>query len=423
MVQTAVGWLTLHYTSSAELGHYYVFVAWTLTLGWVLGFGLPEQAMRIVSVAYSGVGQTQARSLCLTALSLSLASGALTFLVLKLAVSIPSELRIIFPSMTGAIWSPSALPEPVITAFGVTGLVGSRVAAQLLKSCRLVTLGLYTEFVIPFTPLVIGAWFFGESSRLDSTHLIWLHVLGGFLSIFSAIVVLTHHIRRTVPGKYALLTAVRQLLLGVGPQWFAVAMQSILLNAPLIAVSILADAAAAGIFGLCMRLAAISMIGTDVIIAIRGPSFAEFHTKGEIQLLQRSFSASRRAAVALAVPITILLIVFSQPILRFFGVKEVAFAQEILIVLLLGRLIYAFVGPVSYFLWMIRAFREEIVATVAALTILVSGTLIVGNLSFKNPTFALSVLTTASLSVRFVLQFFLAGRKTAAANLDPKKGD
>lgn len=421
LVQGVVGWVTLHFASAADLGVYYVFVAWTMTLGWVLGFGLPEQAMRIVSVALAANGIVTARRLGLVAMALSLGSGLIAYVVLALAAWLPALLIWADPALAPLLWSPENLPPALLTAFGVIGLVGSRVGAQVLKSFRAATTGLYAEYVLPFLPLLIGTLFLGMIGQLEGKTLAWLHVSGGLLAIVISAAILSRRPARMMKTEEShtplrqeltgILANTRHLLEGVGAQWLAVALQSVLLNLPLIIVSIVADEAAAGVFGLCTRLAAITLIGTDVIISMRGPTYAEYHSKGDHAALEQVFAASRRAALAMTVPLFALIWIFATPILNFFGVADLAPARHVLLILLGGRLVYAFVGPVSYFLWMIREFRAEILATATALATLIITSFIASRVGLGDPMIALAGATTLSLSVRFVLQFVFARRR------------
>ncbi len=414
LVQTVVGWLALHYASAADLGVYYIFVAWATTLGWVTGFGLGEQVLRTVSVALAEENPTKATELGLAAIAFAGLSGAVSFVMLEAAFQLPGALAAVSPDLGRLLWSPDIVPPPLLTALGVVALLGSRAGAQLLKAFRRPTLGIYAEYMFPFLPLMVGAVILAHTGRLTGRTLILLQIAGGLMTMVAIALAFFAGIggaaRGTIRGVVA---SSRHLGDRAGAQWLAVGLQSVLNNLPLIAVSIVAGNASAGIFGLCTRLASITGISSDVIIAMRGPVFAEHHSRNDKVALARALRSSRRATITISLPIFVAVGLLATEIIRFFGVQDVEFAREILLVLLIGRLIFVLVGPVSYFLWMIGAFREEIIATAAALVTLIVGVVAVLLTGLEEPVLAVAIVTSASLAFRFLLQFGIASRKTA----------
>lgn len=358
-MQTFTAWLAMKMAGPTAVGVYYLFVAYTLVLGWSLSFGLPEYVM--IAASEGGASQGSHASLSRTALITSaLIGGGLEALGLA-SIPIAHLLHLRLPDHYETL--------VVSVGIGVGALIANRTVAQMLKVKGQNNAGLTIEFVAPFVPMAIAIPLIAVFGEVSGAAMILLHVLGLLLSTLLGFLLI--HQSNEKPSAQGTTWRIRGLLFGALPQWIAVSLQSLFLNLPLIIVPWFGTVGDVGIFGLAMRIAATALIGTDVVIALFGPRFARLNFEGAAQELRRAFEKSRLISILTAAPALVVGVLFADPLLGFFGIHNNPTAVMILRMLLIGRGLYAAVGPVSYFLWMVRRHKFEILATgVATVSIL-----------------------------------------------------
>jgi O-antigen/teichoic acid export membrane protein len=106
-----------------------------------------------------------------------------------------------------------------------------------------------------------------------------------------------------------------------------------------------------GIYNSTLKLAALSSITLMAVNAIATPKFVEFYTSKNILGLEEIVKKSTKMIFLTSLPILLVLIVFSKPILGFFG-DEFRLGYLALIYLCISRFVNAISGSVGYIMQM-----------------------------------------------------------------------
>lgn len=106
-----------------------------------------------------------------------------------------------------------------------------------------------------------------------------------------------------------------------------------------------------GIYSVAAALVAYLPLVLMSVNQIFAPTIAHLHTLGEHNLLSRLFQSLTKWVTALTFPLLLVVIVFSQPLMRLFGPDFVA-GWPILVIGALGQLVNCGVGSVGYLLLM-----------------------------------------------------------------------
>jgi O-antigen/teichoic acid export membrane protein len=115
-------------------------------------------------------------------------------------------------------------------------------------------------------------------------------------------------------------------------------------------LGMLASDAEVGLFRVADQIAVLVLFGQQVIGSVLAPYFAHMHAAGEHERLQRMVMASSRVILALTFPVVLLLIAFGKPVLGTFFGSEFEAAYGPLVILCLGQLLNASMGPVGLLL-------------------------------------------------------------------------
>jgi O-antigen/teichoic acid export membrane protein len=110
-------------------------------------------------------------------------------------------------------------------------------------------------------------------------------------------------------------------------------------------------AADIGIYNSTLKLAALSSITLMAVNAIATPKFVEFYTRNDILGLEGIVKKSTKMIFLTSLPILLVLIIFSKPILGFFG-DEFRLGYLALIYLCISRFVNAISGSVGYIMQM-----------------------------------------------------------------------
>lgn len=123
------------------------------------------------------------------------------------------------------------------------------------------------------------------------------------------------------------------------------------MNADIVMLGALANADLAGIYKAATRGADIVMFPSAIISLSLAPIIARLYTAGDMQRLQRGITKTTRVGVALALPVAIVLLLFSDWFLGLFGTEFTA-GSGALRLLIIAQVITALAGPAGWILVM-----------------------------------------------------------------------
>jgi O-antigen/teichoic acid export membrane protein len=123
------------------------------------------------------------------------------------------------------------------------------------------------------------------------------------------------------------------------------------MNADIVMLGALANADLAGIYKAATRGADIVMFPSAMISLSLAPLISRLHTAGDMQRLQRGITKTTRVGVALALPVAIVLLLFSDWFLGLFG-SEFTAGSGALRLLIAAQTITALAGPAGWILVM-----------------------------------------------------------------------
>jgi O-antigen/teichoic acid export membrane protein len=155
--------------------------------------------------------------------------------------------------------------------------------------------------------------------------------------------------------------------------WFSAAvfgvsiLEFVLSQSDKILLGVFLDVRQVGIYSVAATLVAFVPVALQSVNQIFSPTIADLHARGEHVLLGRIFQTLTKWILGLTVPLALVMIVFSKPLMRLFGS---AFEAGWLVLTLgtLGQLVNAGVGSVGYLLLMsgnqVRLIRVQAVMAV-----------------------------------------------------------
>ncbi|MBK7964582.1 MAG: polysaccharide biosynthesis C-terminal domain-containing protein [Bacteroidetes bacterium] len=106
-----------------------------------------------------------------------------------------------------------------------------------------------------------------------------------------------------------------------------------------------------GLYDTAFKIASASAIILMAINAIQGPTFAEYHSKNDISKLRNSIFTSTKMLFYATLPFTLLICIFPEWILSFFG-NDFKQASTALIILSIGNFFSSITGSVGILLQM-----------------------------------------------------------------------
>jgi O-antigen/teichoic acid export membrane protein len=106
-----------------------------------------------------------------------------------------------------------------------------------------------------------------------------------------------------------------------------------------------------GIYAVAAALVAMVPLALQSVNQIFSPMIADFHTRGQVEMLARIFRSLVKWTLALTLPLAITVILFAKPIMGIFG-AEFSVGWPVLVVGTLAQLINCGVGSVGYLLLM-----------------------------------------------------------------------
>lgn len=268
------------------------------------------------------------------------------------------------------------LGEPTLTSplrifafatlpFALTILFAEALKGQKRVAESEITLGIILPAVTILSLLIAGSGF-------QLQQVIWLYLSASFVAFSfgywrlrcSGITAIeaTHRPSSLKPGFSLLLANCASLLI---------------IWSPTLILSITESNSAVAQYNIAARIALLASFVLMAINTISAPRFAEVYEKNNHQAARNIAIDSATLATFTTLPITLVLILFAEPLLSLFG-EAYAQASWLLIILAIGQLANALTGPVGQMLVMSghnRQFRNCMLAG-AAITLLLNIVLI-----------------------------------------------
>ncbi len=132
-----------------------------------------------------------------------------------------------------------------------------------------------------------------------------------------------------------------------------------------------------GIYGIAVGIVAFVPIILQSVNQIFGPTIADLHSRGESQVLARLYQTLTKWITGLTIPLALVIIVFSAPLMKLFG-AEFEPGWPVLVIGTIGQLVNCGVGSVGILLLMSGNQRRliKVQAVMAVVSILASAVLI-----------------------------------------------
>lgn len=122
-----------------------------------------------------------------------------------------------------------------------------------------------------------------------------------------------------------------------------------------------------GVYSVASAMVVYVALALTSLNQIFAPTIADLHARAEHKLLARLFQSLTKWVIGLTLPLAVVVIVFSRPLMRIFG-HDFEMGWPILVIGTLGQLVNCGVGSVGYLLLMSghekRVMRVQIVTTV-----------------------------------------------------------
>jgi O-antigen/teichoic acid export membrane protein len=310
----------------------------------------------------------------------SLATATVTALVVPFIPGLPRELVPVF------WWAAASLPLQVLilqttnVLRGMNKVVSSQSPQLILQP--LAQLALIAAFV-----LVAG---------------VGAHATGAMIAVFGSCAIVTALVlaleRAAIPeeARFAAPTyEPRMWMRSMAPLLWIQGVAMAMDRADVLVLGTMVGATEAGIYSAASRIASLVGFGTAAVSAWAAPGFSERHARGDHDALQDLVRISARLIFLFTLPATIVVWVLGRWLLGLFGEGfEAAFPS--LVVLTVGQLAAALVGPVGFLLPMTggETTAAKILAVTAALNVGLNVALV--------PQFGMEGAAAASSAARIV---------------------
>lgn len=331
-------------------------------LGVFNGFGLPQAAVRFIA-HYTSSGKTeQLREFVVSATGIILGANV----VLGLAVLWYGPWVALRFYHTPSLASYMKLFAAIMVLGALTTLYSKVV--QGYKEVSLLTV--ITDFVgTPLTMLasvVLIAWGAGLRGYL----------LAQVLSGAAVLILLVRLVWKLTPGmtdwrgSFALpesrVTRFSATVAGLGLANFVIA------HSDKVLLGLFSNVRQLGIYAVAASLVAYIPIALQSVNQIFSPMIADLHTRGEQQLLERIYQTLTRWVLVFTVPLAMVIVIFSRPLMRIFGTDFEA-GWPVLVIGVVGQLVNCGVGSVGFLLLMSgherRLIRVQVAATVLTIAL------------------------------------------------------
>jgi len=306
------------------------------------GLGLPQTAARFVA-AYSATGQFDRLR--------AFFQHALLWLAVA-NVTLAAAMVLAGPWLARTVYRSADLAGYLHLFAGLLVLSGfSTFLGQVLAGYKDIALRtVITNFISSPLNIIFGVLLLAAGAGLRGY--VWAQILSGavvLVLLAAATWKLTPSAARHFSGKARKVEA--EVL------WFSAAvfgvslLEFLLAQADKIMLGIFLDVRQVGIYAVAGALVGFVPVALQSVNQIFSPTIADLHARGERQLLARLFQTLTKWIVGLTLPLALVMIVDSRPLMRLFGPGFEA-GWIVLILGTLGQLINAGVGSVGYLLLM-----------------------------------------------------------------------
>ncbi|WP_274426490.1 oligosaccharide flippase family protein [Chelativorans sp. YIM 93263] len=224
-----------------------------------------------------------------------------------------------------------------------------------LRGLRHVVRGQLPEFVLRpavFIVLVLTAHLGMVGRTLTASNAMMLHAAASLVAFAIGAAMLMRARPAELITERRETTCWRPWLASTLPLAMVEGMHIINQNIGILALGVFANAEHVGLFRVSLQGATMVTIGLTAINLVVGPHFARFHARQDTERLQMLTTLSARAALAIAVLITLVFILFGREILRVLFGSEFEPAYPALIIVSLAQLANAYTGSVGSLLIM-----------------------------------------------------------------------
>lgn len=149
--------------------------------------------------------------------------------------------------------------------------------------------------------------------------------------------------------SYQKNTSLKEIILTSFPMFLTTVMQMVVLQTDVVMLSSMSTLGNVGIYSIVMKLALLSSFIITSINTIIAPKFSELYYNDNINELKNVSKKSTKLIFYATLPISIILIVFGEELLRIFG-EGFRVGSFALVMLAIGQLVNAMSGSVGYFL-------------------------------------------------------------------------
>ena len=334
-------------------GEYVIALSWALTLTLPAKAGFDNSALRYSTIylergdfaAFRGFVRIAASTVAIV----SLAIGALIWVAGADLIPVGWNTR---------VWAALlVLPLALLTFFSVV----------MRTARRIVSSQFYEQILRPSLIILgIGAAFF-EGLRLTPASAMALTVFAAAAALVVIVVETKRTFRhaRTQAPRYEewrqwIGVSVPMLLMGV--------VQELMNQIDIILLGQMANARAAAVFAASWRLASLVPFALVGLATLGAPLIAAAYERGSTDELRRVSKIVARLSFVFAVLSALVLFALGKPLLALFGPGFVA-GDRVLSILLLGGVVNAFTGVVSYFATMTGRERQALAIFAGALVL------------------------------------------------------
>ena len=228
-------------------------------------------------------------------------------------------------------------------------------ALSILRATGGKTMGWMVTMLLPVMTGILMTWYYSSHGKL-SIDAIMLIMLCCTAVVSFALTRRAKAFVRTISSR-SVMPERRWLSVSFG--FFIIAFFGILFKSvDIVMTAVLLNYKSAGLYAIAVQLAAMTILGLNVVRSIFLDKVTDLHDKKQLLKMQKVISASSLQALSISMPIAFLLILFGRRLLGLFG-EPFMDAYVPMIILLASGLISCFTGMVNGL--MIKAYPKTLI--------------------------------------------------------------
>jgi O-antigen/teichoic acid export membrane protein len=373
----------------------------------IASLGLNNAVLRFASIAHARKDKSTLAVLFRKSTALIIAAGVTIGVVFRLIIPVlpfssagTGELQTVLPVMLIAI-VPLSLIQIQGEFFKAMGKPGKATVIQ--------------SVILPMF-MVTGLAAFRWSGGATVAEVVLLYTTAAIVAVLFALLALQHD----VPGIWRdqCRFDTRKLLRTSLPLLWVASMNLIMGWTDILFLGIWTDSATVGVYGVATRAASLTGFILIAINSVITPRFAVLYNEKKLDALERVTQLGAMWMLLIALPAILVLLLFSEQLLRLFGEGFVQGAP-FLRILVVGQLINVSTGSVGYLLMMTgheRLMRNNIM--LSALINLTGNFLLIPRFGAAGAAFS----TAFSLAFMNLLSYYLVNKKLQINTLGYLKG-